>query len=124
MYVSAAQIRNALIDIAKEMGRPEFELYVIREVIEAVQNDSSHELKNIVLDRINKELNDLNIKKESDQAIRLKKIRSICTSDELKKRLAEESDLELKYIQYLVRGRYEIDNSLWGRIEPILDQMK
>ena len=38
MQVNALQIRQALIAIAREKGRPEFGLCVIRDVIYAVQN--------------------------------------------------------------------------------------
>lgn len=122
MQVNALQIRQALIAIAKEKGRPEFGLCVIRDVICAIQNNEPHELGRIVLARIQSELKDRTTLKDCEQTIRLKRLRAICTSESIKRSLGEESGLGLKYINHMVRGRYEINNSLWSRLEPLLKQ--
>ena len=76
----------------------------------------------MVLVRIQAELNDRTKLQDSEQTVRLKKLRSICTSESIKRRLGDESGLGLKYINYMVRGRYEINNGLWSRLEPLLNQ--
>ena len=122
MYVNADQIKIALIDIAEEAGRPHFELSVIRDVIDSIKNNSHHHLKTRVLARIKADLQDRVASKDSEQAIRLKKMRSVCKGESIKRQIGDESGLGLKYINYMVRGRYEINNSVWARIEPLLNQ--
>ncbi len=120
MQVNALQIRQALIAIAREKGRPEFGLCVIRDVIYAVQNNIHHELGDVVLSKIQAELKDRTTLKDCEQTIRLKRLRAVCTSESIKRDLGDESGLGLKYINHMVRGRYEVNNSLWSRLEPLL----
>lgn len=122
MYVDATQIRKALIDIAKKKGRPDYGLCVVREVIWAVQNSTHHDLKQLVLDQIKSDLDKRAQQRESDQNTRLKRLREICKNEEIKDHLGEESGLGSKFIGHMARGRYEINNSLWSRLEPLLKQ--
>lgn len=122
MQVNALQIRQALIAIAREKGRPEFGLCVIRDVIYAVQNNIHHELGDVVLSKIQAELKDRTTLKDCEQTIRLKRLRAVCTSESIKRDLGDESGLGLKYINHMVRGRYEVNNSLWSRLEPLLNK--
>lgn len=124
MYVNATQIKQALIDIANETPRPHFEVSVVRDVVEAIKCDKPHHLKESVLEKIKVDLQDRVATKDSEQMSRLKCLREVCTGESVKQKLGEDSGLGFKYINHMVRGRYEINDNVWIRLEPLIKALK
>jgi len=49
IQITPQQIRNALIEVADCLGRPHYEVSVVREVVDSFRNDVAHPLKHLVV---------------------------------------------------------------------------
>lgn len=98
---TAQQVREALTMYAKDIKRPEFSLFVQREVIEAFRSDSNHVLKSKVsfyfkIRMIQRP--DLVLASDKDQAL----IIDSCQNKALKRHLVAVSGYSSQYLQMVI----------------------
>lgn len=117
MEVTAEQIRTALKGIAEENKRDHYGLGVVREVINAIQNNGEHLLKKQVLAKIKQA--QCNTQSETCTA-RLKQLRSVCKTEQEKRDMAKALDIPFKSFCSILKGRISITPADWGRMQPLI----
>lgn len=126
MRITLDQVRTALISIANQRGRPQFEMGVIREVYESIQYEYHHALKNIVMQEIfiifghlykNKDYDDVNL----DEALmKITKVKDYYAGQKV---LVNRSGVSERTISLLIRRKMLLTVRIWKRIEPVIDEV-
>lgn len=125
MRISFDQVRTALINIAHQKGRPDFEMGVIRAVYESIQYEYHHSLKNIVMQEIfstygqlyNSNSDNIDLDEALEQII---KIKSFYAGQKV---LVSRSGVSERTISLIIRGKMLLTPRIWRRIQPVLSDV-
>lgn len=126
--ISTLQVRTALIQIAEQSQRPHFGLFVVRDVKDAIKNNTHHNLKNLVLREIYIQYGDLykpvventTIINKTEFMEKLLKIKNYYAGQKV---LVRTSGISERTISLLLRGKIELTFGIWEKILPVLDQV-
>lgn len=131
------QIKRALIDLAASRGRPEYEMFIVRQVLASFKEDKPHPLKAAVQVFINNPVGGnakptpmVAIKKpqpikpeetQIDSTIvkkRLDRLKKICVKENLLRLLSVRTQLAEGLLKSILGKRTELTNNLWEVLEP------
>lgn len=138
LTASPDQIKRALIDLAASRGRPEYEMFIVKQVLAAFKEDKAHPLKAAVRSFINTPLNSLasppplpknekkiNLEAERQaveqtklNAKRLARLKQICLKPDFLRLLAVRTQMGESLLKSLISQRTMLTNHLWLIIEP------
>lgn len=127
-HINTQQVRTALIEIAEQSQRPHFGLFVVREVKDAIINNTHHNLKNAVLSEIYIQYGD-QYKPEpeftgiKDQKVFMEKLLRIRDYYAGQKLIVRASGVSERTISLLLRAKIELTFNVWEKILPVLDQV-
>jgi len=114
---SAAEIRQALIQIAERKGRPHYTLNVAREVIHAIKNNLDHHLKaEVEAEKV------LLVHSYEHKNNRLDTLIEFSNRIGMKRILADVSGVSHSNVSNITRGNTELTNSLWVRLLDSFDE--
>lgn len=137
LTASPDQIKRALIDLAASRGRPEYEMFIVKQVVAAFKENKTHPLKAAVQSFINTPLNSLasppplpkkeKINLEAERQVieqtklnarRLARLKRICLKADFLRLLAVRTQMGESLIKSLIAQRTMLTNHLWLIIEP------
>lgn len=127
-HISTQQVRTALIQVAEQSNRPHFGMLVVRDVKEAIKNNTYHNLKNRVLREIYIQYGDL-YKPQVENTIIIEKTRFMEKLFQIKnyyagqKVLVRTSGISERTISLLFRGKIELTFGVWKKLLPVLDRV-
>lgn len=127
MRISFDQIKQALINIAKQKGRPNYELSLIKDVAASIHNNTPHHLKQIVMQEIyvlyNHLYQDENSVREYDPELIRAKLQELKKLYAGQKALVNKSGVSGRTISLLIRGEYELTPRIMKKIAPVIDEV-
>lgn len=127
MRITFEQIRKALVAIADQKGRPHYEMGVVREVADAIQNNTHHHLKIIVMQEIYVQFSHLYKKEKPKQDINLDEaLESLLVIKNYyagQKVLVSRSGVSERTVSLLLRKKQELSPRIWSKIEPVLESV-
>lgn len=127
MRISFDQIKEAMISLANQKGRPHYELSLIKEVAQAIHNNTPHHLKQIVLQEVYVLFNHLyqeeKKEEEYDAEEILKKLTIVRTLYAGQKALVSRSKVSGRTISLLIRGEYSMTPRILNKIGPVIDDV-
>lgn len=112
MSMTADHIRLALIQIAQRMGRPPFDMVVVRDVINAFRFDRDHHLKTAV-----HEEKIVIQRKPSAFELRYEKFKSVVSQHGMTIALGKASGLDPLFINKISSGERDVDEATWSMLE-------
>jgi hypothetical protein len=126
--ITTQQVKTALIQIAEQSKRPHYGSFVVREVRDAIQKNSYHNLKNLVLREIYIQYGDLYkpepvVTEIQNKEAFFEKIVQVKNFYAGQKVLVRASGVSDRTISLLLRGKIELTVSVWEKIEPVIDKV-
>lgn len=112
--MKSQDIRQALIQIAERHNRPHYTACVVRDVLNAFQNDLDHPLKNLVK-------NEVVIEKLIDHT-NLGQLQAFCSVRGARLILAKHSGVHESVITALVNGWSGLSSDLWRQLSSAFDR--
>lgn len=128
MKISLEQVRLALSIYAEQQKRPEYEMYIVREVLEAIRKNLWHPLKQITLQRIFADDNlrgneDQNEETVFDPKPCLEKINEVRKYFAGQKLLSKSSGVSERSLSLIVKGKAKMNSTVWKKIEPVIGEV-
>ena len=112
--MKSQDIRQALIQIAERHNRPHYTACVVRDVLNAFQNDLDHPLKNLVK-------HEVVIEKPVDHSS-LGQLQAFCSVRGARLILAKHSGVSESLITSLVNGWTGLSDDLWRQLSSAFDR--
>lgn len=128
MKINLYQVRQALINIAKERNRPEFGKIVADDVLRAIRDNLHHNLKEIVMKEIYNLYGHLYAepeedKVEIDQNAIMEKLSIIRSYYAGQKVLVSRSGVSERTISLILTSDHQVSYRVYEKLNPVLDSV-
>ena len=115
---NSLQIKQALIQIAKRNGRPPYELYFVREVVQALRNGEDHPMRAAV--EAEKVIGE--IIAQTSPKTKLDKLAAFCAPRGMRALLARNSGLSFSYLSQILDRSNTLSDSAWDKFSSAFDR--
>ena len=117
MGINHQQIKRALVQIAERLGRPHYQHCVYLDLVDAIQNDTYHHLKEAVLS----ETVILDTVHPVSLDDRIEKIRAFCQPRGMLEKLARHAEVHPATIWRILSNDNPLSDITWNKIKESFD---
>lgn len=129
MKIDSVVIREILVKLAPLKGRPYFDTIVVRAVLDAFRYDTHHFLKPEILSYYNEHYSKeviLTNTVQMDTALMAERqllLRKACVNREAMRVISRNSGVDFSVISSLSKGRCQLTQLIWDKVEPEINQL-
>ncbi len=128
MKITLEQVRLALLIYADQQKRPHYAMYIVREVLDAIRNNTWHPLKQATLQVIFADENLLGQgqrkpEPDLDPVACMEKINEVRKYFAGQKLLSKSSGISERTISLIIKGKAKINVSVWNKLSPVIDEV-
>lgn len=128
MKITLEQVRLALLIYADQQKRPEYAMYIVREVLEAIRNSLWHPLKQATLQVIFADDNLLGGGSSQEETVfdpvpcmaKINEVRKYFAGQKL---LSKSSGISERSISLIIKGKAKMNSTVWNKLEPVIDEV-
>lgn len=128
MKITLDQVRLALLFYADQQKRPEYAMYIVREVLEAIRNNHWHHLKQATLQIIFADENLMGgrnpqVENTFDPVACMEKINEVRKYFAGQKLLSKSSGISERSISLIIKGKAKMNVTVWNKLAPVIDEV-